>query len=122
MGLPILVGGCQVGSWEALDKDKRESTECSSLSWCPDAWMCASHSDYEATLAMGQERDVEGADADVERAQVPGSISEQDDQPLAAHFLTRYVRKITPSCSNYCFLTIVVAHPNTDLLETTICL
>lgn len=38
-----------------------------------DAWMYANHSDYEATLVIGQEQDVEGGDADLERAQVPDS-------------------------------------------------
>lgn len=124
--LPMLVGICQVGSWKVfalLIKKKereRDSTECPSLPGCLDAWMHADDSDYEATSVMSQERDVEGGDADLERALVPEGVSEQIHQLFATHFLTCYVRNISPSYSNRCFLIIVVSHPNTDLLEAII--
>ena len=66
--------------------------------------MGVNHSDYEATSMMGQEQDVEGGDADLERALVPEGVSEQIHQLLATHFLTCYVRNRSPSCSNCCFL------------------
>lgn len=88
----------------------------------PDAWVYANHSDYEATSTMGQEQDVEGGDADLERTLVPEGVPAQIQQLLATHCLTCYVRNISPSRSNCCFLLTGVSHPNIDLLEAIISL